>query len=192
MTIWPEKQRKRPCALRPEVEGCRDCPARNLVLGMIDWELGDAPSAERWLRRAVQGDAATVDGPSAARGWAQLAEVHAVAGRFEDAVESAQRALSLASPDTPAERLAWLHLAIGDAALRGGPARLERLDQRLPASPSGVPPSELDLLVTRASIQYYSARTVQARSDLESSWPWPAEATSRSNSHAAITSWRPC
>jgi ATP/maltotriose-dependent transcriptional regulator MalT len=160
-------QSVRAASLRPRVEQCRDSPARNLILGLIDWDLGQAAGAEQLLLRAVEGDPTGQDVQSVARGWAQLAELHVMSGRAADAIGAAQRALASATFDTPAERLAWLHLAHGEAMARGGPAGLDRINQRLPTDPAQIRSSELDLLVTRASIGYYSARAGQTRSDLE-------------------------
>jgi hypothetical protein len=50
-------------------------------------------------------------------------------------VTAARQALTTATVDTPAERLAWLHLAFGEAMVRGGPAGLDRINQRLPIEP---------------------------------------------------------
>jgi len=153
--------------LRQRLERCRDTQARSLTLGLIDWDLGLAASAERWLLRSVNNNEPSGDAPMLARGWAQLAELYAIEGRSDQAVQAARRALSGATPGTPAERLGWMHLATGEAMMRGGPAGLEELDQRLPADPGQVDPSDLDMLVTRANIEYYSVRTAQARADLE-------------------------
>ena len=160
-------QSARAAELRTSVEQCRDSGARNLILGLIDSDLGQASLAEHWLLRAVSDETARLDTPSAARAWAQLAELHVIAGRAADAVDAASRSLALAQANTPAERLGWIHLATGEAMLRGGVAGLERLGRRLPADPGAISPTELDMLVTRASIGYYAARSAQARADLQ-------------------------
>jgi DNA-binding CsgD family transcriptional regulator len=160
-------QSERAISLRVRAEQCRDGPARNLILGLTDWELGESAGAERSFLRAVKGDPDGRDVQSVARAWAQLAELHIIGGRAPDAIHAAERALALATPDTPAERLAWLHLALGEGIVRGGPAGLDRINERLPRDPGQIRSSELDLLVTRASIAYYSARISQARADLD-------------------------
>jgi ATP/maltotriose-dependent transcriptional regulator MalT len=153
--------------LRPQLERCGATPARNLVLGLIDWDLGRSASAERWLLRSVSDDESGEDASIRARAWAQMAEFHLVGGRADEAARAARRALSDATPDTAAERLGWMHLATSEAMMRGGPAGLERLEQRLPPDPGKVVASELDMLVTRATIEYYSVDIARARSDLE-------------------------
>ncbi|HEX4431696.1 MAG TPA: AAA family ATPase [Frankiaceae bacterium] len=153
--------------LRSQVQACQSSLLRNLVLGLIDWELGDAAAAERWLRRAVEHPLAEQDRPMLARAWAQVAEVNTLAGRAEQAVDAAEQALALAVRDTAAERIAWLHLATGEGMLRGGPSGLRRLAERLPERPEEIDTTELDLLVTRGNIAYYSGRIPQARADLE-------------------------
>ena len=44
-------QTARAAGLRDQLEACRESPTRSLVLGVMDWEWGDAASAERWLAR---------------------------------------------------------------------------------------------------------------------------------------------
>ncbi len=153
--------------LRAQVQVCQASPLRDLVLGLIEWEVGDAAAATRHLLRAVEHPAAGEDRPTLARSWAQLAEVHVVAGRAQAALDAAERAVALAVRDTTAERIAWLHVATAEGFLRGGPAGLRRLAERLPARPEEIQTAELDMLATRASIGYYSGRLTQARADLE-------------------------
>jgi ATP/maltotriose-dependent transcriptional regulator MalT len=160
-------QSERAASLGSRLEQCQDSPARSLVLGLIAWELGQVAGAEQLLLRAVESDPADTNVQSVARAWAQLAELHIVCGRADEAIRAAQRALATATADTSAERLAWLHLSYAEAMTRGGPAGLDRINRRLPIDPGQVRSSELDLLVTRASIGYYSVRTREARSDLE-------------------------
>jgi DNA-binding CsgD family transcriptional regulator len=167
LALMDSGQSVRAADLRPQIEQCGDSRIRNLILGLIDWELGRAASAEQWLRRAGDGESSLPDGQSEARAWAQLAELHTMSGRATDAIGAAQQALATATFDTPAERIAWLHLAYGEALAGGGPAGLDRINQRLSVDPGQIRPSEIDLLITRATIGYYSARTGQARSDLE-------------------------
>jgi ATP/maltotriose-dependent transcriptional regulator MalT len=153
--------------LRQRLEQCQDTPSRNLALGLIDWDLGQPAGAERWLLRSVSDNEPAEDAAKLARGWAQLAELHAIAGRPDQVVHAARRALSTAIPATAAERLGWMHLATGEAMIRGGPAGLAELERRLAADPRQIAPSDLDILVTRANIEYYSVRSAQARVDLE-------------------------
>ena len=148
------------------MQQCRASPTRNLILGLVDWDLGNASDAERWLLQAVAGDPTDVDSQTVARAWAQLAEIHVIGGRPTEAVEAAQRALSSSIRDTVGERLAHMHVAFGEAMLKGGWAGLEQINKRLPLGPGQVSRSDQDLLVARASIAYYSARTVEARADL--------------------------
>jgi DNA-binding CsgD family transcriptional regulator len=152
--------------LRDQIQACTPSALRALVLGLVDWELGAAAAATRWLDEAVS-LAAADDDPAAARAWAQLAEVHVLAGRAREAVAAAEKALELAGGDSTAEHIAWIHLATGEAMLRGGPAGLQRLSGRLPRDPAKVPPGDKDLLVTRANIAYYSALGAPARADID-------------------------
>ncbi len=152
--------------LRAQLEGARPSPLRDLVVGLIDWEMGDALSARQWLLQAVQDQDGDADPPSVARAWAQLAELYVIGGEAEAGVAAAHEALERAEPGTSAERLAWLHLATGESMLRGGPAGLEILTRRLPESPSEIASTDIDLLVSRANLSYYSNRGESARADL--------------------------
>ena len=139
----------------------------NLILGLVDWDLGNASGAEQCFIQAVNGDPTDLEAQSVTRAWAQMAEIHVMAGRPTEAVEAAQRALSSSIRDTVAERLAYMHLAFGEAMLKGGWAGLERINKRLPLDSEQVSRSDVDLLVSRASIAYYSGRTAEARNDLQ-------------------------
>ena len=152
--------------LREQLEACRESPTRSLVLGLIDWELGDVASAERWLGDATEGHDGERNGLIAARAWAQLAEIHVFQGRAQGAVDAARRALALGEREIHAERLAWIHQSVGEAMMHGGPAGLDLLSQRLPADPEQIPGSEVDLLVIRATLAYYSAQPMSALADL--------------------------
>jgi ATP/maltotriose-dependent transcriptional regulator MalT len=159
-------QLARAAALRPQLQLCRVGPTRNLILGLVDWDLGNASEAEQWFLQAVTGEPTDLEEQSVTRALAQMAEIHVMAGRPTEAVEAAQRALSSSIRDTVAERLAHMHLAFGEAMLKGGWAGLDRINTRLPLDSEQVARSDVDLLVARASIAYYSGRTVEALNDL--------------------------
>jgi DNA-binding CsgD family transcriptional regulator len=159
-------QSPRAAMLRAQLESCRESPTRSLVLGLIDWELGDVASAEHWLGNATEGRGGEGNELIAARAWAQLAEIHVVQGRGQDAVDAARRALASGERNTQTERLAWIHQSVGEAMLHGGPAGLDLLSQRLPADPVQIPGREVDMLVNRATLAYYSARPMSALADL--------------------------
>ncbi len=160
-------QTSRAAALREQIQGFGSSPLRWLVLGLIDWELGDAAGALRWLQEAVSPPAEASDASSVSRAWAQLAEVQVVAGRAQEASVAAGKAVALADRNSTAAHIAWIHVAMAEAMLRGGPAGLRKLAERLPEQPEAIALNEIDLLVTRASIAYYSARRAPARADLD-------------------------
>jgi len=159
-------QTPRATMLRAQLEACRDSPTRSLVLGLIDWELGDVASAERWLGNATEGHGGEGSGLISARAWVQLAEIHVFQGRAQGAVDAARRAMALDERDAQTERLAWIHQSVGEAMMHGGPAGLDLLSQRLPADPEQIPDREVDMLVTRATLAHYSARPASALADL--------------------------
>ena len=160
-------QTLRATALQARIEACRASPQRDLLLGLIDWDRGQAAEARAWLENVVDPDHRTTTEPgTAARAWAELAEIHVFEGRAQEAFDAAEHARSLATPDTPAERVAVMHLSFSTALLKGGPAGLERLRQRLPGPPESVQAPDADLLVTRATLALYSGRTRAALADL--------------------------
>jgi DNA-binding CsgD family transcriptional regulator len=152
-------------ALRDQLNTCTESPTRNFILGTLDWELGNAASAQRRLRQAAVGAMALADGDCAGWAWAQLAEVYSTQGRAQDTIEAANRALALAESDTRLELFAWMGLATGEGLLRGAPAGLERMRQRLPQPAEQVSDHEANMLVTRGVLGMYAGRTGSAISD---------------------------
>jgi DNA-binding CsgD family transcriptional regulator len=151
--------------LRAQLEACPDSPTRSVLLGEMDWELGDAASAERWLRRAGVDAVAVADWGCAGWAWAQLAEVCVTQGRAGAAVGAANQALALTEGGPRVERLAWICLATGEGMLHGAPAGLDRMRQRLPQPADQVPDDEANMLVTRGTLGLYAGRTTSAISD---------------------------
>ncbi len=78
----------------------------------------------------------------------------------------ATRALALDPADAQVERLGSITLALGVGRLRGAPAGLDRLAERLPQPAEAVPVGDADLLVTRGSLGFYAGRTTAAIADL--------------------------
>jgi DNA-binding CsgD family transcriptional regulator/tetratricopeptide (TPR) repeat protein len=156
-------------ALRPQVEACDQSPLRSLVLGTLAWDDGDAVTAERWLLGAsvaIGPNPIAADRQVVARALAQLGGMYATQGRAPDAIDVATRALALGPVDPRVERLAWMALALGVGRLRGAPAGLDRLTDRLPQAAEAVSSGDADLLVTRGSIGFYAGRTTAAIADL--------------------------
>jgi DNA-binding CsgD family transcriptional regulator len=151
--------------LRDQLEACRESPTRSLLLGTIDWELGNAVEAERSFRRAaVEGEKAG-DRVSAGWAWVRLGELYSTETRADEAISAAERALSLAPNEPRIERLAWICLAMGEGMSRGALAGLLRLRERLPQVGEDVPPSEADMLVTRGTLGLYAGLTTIAIDD---------------------------
>jgi DNA-binding CsgD family transcriptional regulator len=151
--------------LRDQLQACSDSSTRSLLLGLLDWELGDPASAQRWLRQAAVEATAIADWGCAGWAWAQLAEVYATQGRAQDSIDAANQALALTETGPRVERLAWISLAIGEGLLHGGPAGLERLRERLPQAAEQVADDEANLLVARGTLGLYAGRTTAALSD---------------------------
>lgn len=159
-------QTVRAAALRPQVTVCGDGPLRSLVLGMLAWQEGDA-SAEQWLSRVVTAaDDAPGDPQVLAAALAELGLLYTTQGRSREAIESASRALAQDPASHRVEQASWQVLATGEAQLRGAPAGLTRLAERLPEAAGAVRPTDCDLLVTRGSIGFYAGRVSAAAADL--------------------------
>ena len=108
--------------LRGQVESCRPSPQRSLVLGMLDWEQGQAASAERWLLEAAAAGQAVQgvwEEAVAARAWAELGAIYATMGQGAKAIDAGGRALAEAPVGSATERLAWIGLSLGEGLLEG-------------------------------------------------------------------------
>ena len=155
-------------ALRADIESIGDGPARNLVLGELEWDKGHPDKARQWLERVVGYE--DPEGPDArdtvARAWAELAEISIAFGQAPEAARAADRALALASPNTSSERLAQLHGALAEGYRHGAASGLARLRLRLPQGPEQVPAEEVDLLVIRATLAKFAGQTTAAVADL--------------------------
>ncbi len=160
-------QTVRAVGLRPRVEGCRDSPLRSLVLGMLAWQEGDAAAAEGWLGRAVgEIHGCDVKADVVVDALCQLAAVYVTQGRAQEAVEAATRALAGKPGNGRVEQSAWATLALGEGMLRGAPAGLDRLRERLPHDAQAVRQEDCDLLITRGTLGFYAGRTTAAAADL--------------------------
>jgi DNA-binding CsgD family transcriptional regulator len=163
-TLLDGGQTAQAAALRDRLESCQASPARDMLLGVIDWERGQAVGAERWLRRAATEPGSSADREPTAWAWAQLAEICATQGRADEAIEAASCALA-ATGAPRVERLAWICLATGEALHHGARAGLERLRQRLPQPAEEVPDDEATILVARGTLGLYAGHTTAAIRD---------------------------
>ena len=129
----------RALAMRPDIESFGKGPGRSLVLGLLEWNTGQAEEAQTWLQQAVNSPVS--DAPegrgTTARALAELAEIHITLGQVPEAAQAASRALALASPHTSAERLATIHGALAEGHLNGAASGLARLRERLPGAAGG-------------------------------------------------------
>ncbi len=146
---------------RAAVVSCADGPRRDLVLGLLDWEAGDAGAAEASFRRA-----AGCDGPAevVAAATVRLAVLQYTGGRGVEAIASAERALAAPRLTPEDEREAWAALAVGEQMRSGAVAGLARLEPRLPLVVTD--PADADLLVIRGTLQFFAARPARAVADL--------------------------
>ena len=154
-------------ALGESIESFGDGPGRDLVLGMLEWDKGHVEGARRRLERVVENqDPAASDPDTAARAWAELAEISIVLAQAPEAARAADQALALASPNTTSERLAHIHGALAQGHQHGAAAGLAHLRQRLPEAPERVSGNEVDLLVVRATLAMYAGLTTAAMADV--------------------------
>lgn len=164
--LLADGQTARAGTLRHRAEACGIGSLRNLVLGMLAWTEGDAGAAERWLLSVPALGDQDADGEVRAAALAQLGTLYSTRGRAREAVDVAARALSLRPADPGVERVAWTALAFGEGLLRGAPAALDCLAERLTQPPGLVPASDADLLVVRGMLGYYGGRVAVATADL--------------------------
>ncbi len=154
-------------AMKPEIESCRATPLRDLVLGILAWYQGDPDTAERCWRSAIA--QAGQEPGSAAHAAAALTRLGLLCAhqlRADEAAEFGERALAMPAADPATQSLAWTVASLAEAHQRGAPAGLERLKQRLPASPEAVSPSDTGPLVTRGMLGLFASRTWEAVRDL--------------------------
>ncbi|HXW79478.1 MAG TPA: LuxR C-terminal-related transcriptional regulator, partial [Acidimicrobiales bacterium] len=160
-------------ALRPRLEGCPPGPVRSLVLGMMAWDQGEPVLAEKLLAEAAglggsqpvsTGHAAET--ATAADALAQLSVIYVAQVRAREAVDAAAAALAYGPVDPSVERTATMSAALGAAMLRGAPAGLERLRDRLPTDPQRAEPADVDLVVTRGTLHRYAGHLAPGIADL--------------------------
>jgi DNA-binding CsgD family transcriptional regulator len=162
-------QIERASGLRDQVEAGPTNPTRSLLLGMLDWTVGDGPNAERWFLDAVSlaGDGdGDGDGRSKASALARLAWLYVTQNRGLEGHVAATRALALPLESSEVERLAWSALVLAEGRLRGAPAGLEALGSRIQVNPSTVSSADTDLLVIRGTARFYAGQASAGAADL--------------------------
>lgn len=155
------RQSSRAEPLRAQIEACAAQPVRSLVLGALAYEAGDLATADPWLREAAAGP-----DPVAADALARLAVILLGQGRAAEAADAAARALALPAMPPASEGWASFALAFAEGLQHGAPAGLERIARRLPQPAARVPAADVDLLITRGSLQVYAGRQHAAATDL--------------------------
>lgn len=160
-------QTARAVALSRRIEQCAETALRDLVVGMLRFCQGDAVAAERWLSGVAR-----LPGPDwvHADALGNLAVLHALRGRNDDAIAAAEAALQrrpFEFDDTDIS--VWCGLAIGLAQERGAPSGLARLHERLDKPASKVSTADAELLAVRGSLRNEAGRTHEAIIDLRAS-----------------------
>ena len=172
--LLADGQTARAAGLRERAMACQPTPLRHLVLGTLAVDQGDAAAAERWLLAvtAPDGEAACPEDHTGSPADIVPAALYALGslyvhqGRAVEAVTLAARAISLDPADQSQERAAWTVLALGEGMLRGAPAGLTRLAERLPGAAEWVSGADTTLLITRGTLGFYAGRTMAATADL--------------------------
>lgn len=172
--LLADGQTARAAGLRERAMACQPTPLRNLVLGTLAVDQGDATAAERWLLAVTAPDGAAIgledhtgsptDVVPAA--LCALGALYVHQGRAAEAASLAAQAISLAPADQSQERAAWAVLAMSEGMLRGAPAGLARLAVRLPGAAESVSGADTTLLITRGTLGFYAGRTMAAAADL--------------------------
>jgi DNA-binding CsgD family transcriptional regulator len=172
--LLADGQTARAAGLRERAMACQPTPLRHLVLGTLALDQGGTAAAERWLLAVTAPDAGAA-GPEDLTGspadiesaaLCTLGSLYVNQGRAVEAVTLAARAISLDPADPSRERAAWTVLALGEGMLRGAPAGLARLAERLPGAAEGVSGADTTLLITRGTLGFYAGRTMTAAADL--------------------------
>jgi len=165
--LLEDGQTARAAELRGRVEGCREGPLRNLVLGQLAWQEAASAPAESWLIEASKpAGGSAPDGEVAAAALGHLGTLYYTQGRGEEAIGAATRLLALSNLPGELERSGWIALAAGTAMDRGAAAALDRLASRLPQPADSVPAADADLLILRGALGFYAGRTTAAIVDL--------------------------
>ena len=160
-------------ALRPRLEACDPGPERSYVLGCLAWAQGDIESTEefctdaaRYADRDWPGTGTPLGTEAVPGALLLLALVYGTTVRPIKAVEAATRVLALAPKAPDWERAASVARAFGETLLRGAPAGLKLLAERLPAGPEAVVAADVDLLVTRGTLGLYAGLLSSPLADL--------------------------
>ncbi|RTL66283.1 MAG: helix-turn-helix transcriptional regulator [Pseudonocardiaceae bacterium] len=125
-------------------------------------ETGDARGAEDTLRRAADAD----EPATSAEARARLGTLLMTQARGPEAIDVATGLLDRDDLTAAQERAAWTALAVGVQHVRGAPAGLARLAERLPQAAADVPAADAALLTTRGTMRFYANRTGAAVDDL--------------------------
>ena len=172
--LLADGQTARAAGLRDRATACQPTPLRNLVLGTLAVDQGDTAAAERWLLAvtAPDGDATGAEDHASSpadilpAALCTLGSLYVHQGRAVEAVTLGARAIALDPADRSQERAAWTVLALGEGMLRGAPAGLARLAERLPVAAEWVSGADTTLLITRGTLGFYAGRTMAATADL--------------------------
>jgi DNA-binding NarL/FixJ family response regulator len=156
-------QTRRVAAMQDRITSCRERPARDLVLGTLAWDQGEADQAVGWLSRVGE-----TDGPAdvKAEALALLGVVYTTLMRGQEAVAAAEAALNLQPRDPVAEQTAWTALTLGRALIEGAAAGLDAMMQRLGGPADHVPTADAELLIIRGTLDFYASRYSAAIADL--------------------------
>lgn len=158
-------QQLRAAGLREQVTAAVTGPSRSLVLGILDWESGDAEAAVGHLSEAAGWPGVEFRAESV-EAQARLARVHAVIGDGPAALALAQTVLQQPDLAPELERMAWISGATGVLWRDGAGAALDWLHPRLPQPPDETSAADVDLLILRGTLAYYARRNVAAAADL--------------------------
>jgi DNA-binding CsgD family transcriptional regulator len=116
--------------LRPRLIACPPSSGRDLLLGWLAFEDGDAPEAERALREATQAPHARPDEVAAA--LVELAAIYNSQSRGVEALAAAEAADGLGVLSERDQQVAWMMAAGGVGQVEGAVRGLEAMAERFP------------------------------------------------------------
>jgi DNA-binding CsgD family transcriptional regulator len=166
--LLSDGQTAQAAALHERVEACAPSSMRELVLGTLAYDQGDAASAEEHLRDAAAIATPDTEDAREARAAAlgRLGVIHAMYGRGAEALQAGTAALALHPTRRQTDHDAWGAIAVGTSLEENCLSALTKLAERLPQPAAAVPGEDADLLVTRGSLAFYRGRTADALADL--------------------------
>jgi DNA-binding CsgD family transcriptional regulator len=146
--------------LRPRLIACPPSSERDLLLGWLAFEDGDATEAERALREATQAAHARPDEVAAA--FVELAAIYNSQSRGVAALAAAEAADGLGVLSERDQQVAWMMAAGGVGQIEGAVRGLDVMAQRFPTEVNRVRNSSPAVAYALALLNNHAGRPLEA------------------------------